>query len=336
MRVAIIINNQAGNAHGQQIEEKTRQALFRCELTFHRPETAQEMQKAILSEAYANVDCLIVCGGDGTLNVAIQPLLQHHSELKQLPPLCIVSVGTANDLAREMKVSTKIHQAIRAVLEGHVKAIDILEVRSEKSVAYMMTNGGLGVPALTAEKANQFRQWIKKSAESNETSAYLKPAFKVGKHLIHRFGSQIYSLLLVESVLNWQERLNWELEIEIPNKGKYHTKAPYILINNQPKVGGSFTPAPLTTNNDGTFNVLMIEPPHIVDQFRRILEFRKGTYEEWTDCPTFETDEITIRSLHENTNLTFFGDGEILHRAVKTIHVRCLHPGLPLITTEEE
>lgn len=333
MKVSVIINARAGRLNGNRevIERKVLQSLFRCDLKFMHPETAEEMQRCLVDEVTAGTDFLIVCGGDGTLNVAIQPLMKLRERGARIPPLCPIPVGTANDLAREMNISSRMDEAARNILEGQVKMIDVIEIASASNIRYMLTNGGFGVPAEAAARANRFRQWVHSTADCPNTKQHWRPLFKFGSKAIQTIGDRIYDAVLLSVITGWDKE-SWNVELEMPGASKITTRAPFIMINNQRILGGRYLSAPLTSNVDGRFNVLLVEGEHLLDQTRSLLQIRAGRIPDATICPSFETERLIVRALERP--LTFFGDGEILHENERELSVRCLHPGLPLVIRE--
>ncbi|MBK7891274.1 MAG: hypothetical protein IPJ84_10630 [Bdellovibrionales bacterium] len=91
MKVAVLINSNAGRAEPEGIKNSIRRALFRADLTFFEPTSREELQTATF-EAAKTSDALIICGGDGTLNVAVQPLLQHRNTVA-IPPILPLPLG---------------------------------------------------------------------------------------------------------------------------------------------------------------------------------------------------------------------------------------------------
>lgn len=77
-----------------------------------------ELRRQILAWA-AGFDCVIVGGGDGTLNGAAPALLETGSALGVLP------LGTANDLARTLSVPTDLVQAADVIADGRRRRIDL-------------------------------------------------------------------------------------------------------------------------------------------------------------------------------------------------------------------
>ena len=68
------------------------------------------------------VDCVILGGGDGTLNAAVRGLMETGL------PLGVLPMGTANDFARSIGVPVDLEAAARVIVEGHEHRIDVGEV----------------------------------------------------------------------------------------------------------------------------------------------------------------------------------------------------------------
>ena len=331
MRVSIVINSKAGSVNEKLIREKIATALFRCDLNFSVPESFSEMGLFLKHEIENQSDNLIVCGGDGTINACLQQLMPLNEKGLVIPPVTLICSGTANDLANELGVSRRIERAARGILEGDTKKIDIVEVVAEKRKVYMVTNGGLGIPAVTAELANRVRQsLIKRVIGAAEKSGWPWLG-EQARMAVRALGSGLYSVLLVEALLEW-EGAEWVVEIS-NQKRKIVTQSSLILVNNQPSIGSSFTPAPYTSNSDGTVNILVVEAESLLDKVDAILKVRHGRVDELKACESFEASEIKIRSLTQR-KMTFFGDGEILFRDVSELELRCLYQVMPLLLTK--
>lgn len=330
MRVDILINGNAGHVNRTEIETRVKRVLFRCDLHFHSPTSIETMREIIERVSEAGSECLMVGGGDGTLNSCLEPIMRRYHSGKRIPPICLVPVGTANDLAFTLKIPRRIEKAARAVLEGKVENVNVLEITSGGKVAHMITNGGLGIPAETAENANHLRSWMKSEAANDTSSANRKRIFKLGEKLISRVGPKIYEILLIRNVALWKTE-NWDVELEIEGRPPFRTRAPFILLNNQPSLAGGFVTAPLTTHSDGVFNIMTVEPTLLGGQLKAIWDIRRGRVPPANICPTYETKSMRLSVSDTSLPLTFFGDGEILHKDVREIEVKCLHPGIPFI-----
>jgi len=328
MKIAVLINGKAGRANASVIREVVDRALFRAEISYFEPTSTEELKSMTLLQAKTS-EALIICGGDGTLNTAVQPLL---AELMKpgsrfvIPPILPLPVGTANDLASELGVSRRLERAARLVFETKPKSIDVIEVKTTSKTVYMLTNGGIGIAAETAHLANEVRERMSDGPEASLLT-------RVGHAAVSLAGSRIYEILLAGQLISghssrWLE--GWSLSIEIDGGIIRETTAPFVMVNNQPGLGGKYVPAPLTSNTDGTFNILLVDSPNILIQARALLKIRAGQIPDERTCPRLETRRAIIRAHDSCRDLTFFGDGEILQTGVREIELTCLKRALPV------
>ena len=82
---------------------------------------AGDLSPCILAHR-GRIDCVIVAGGDGTINAAGPGLLA--SGL----PLGVLPLGTANDFARSVDVPVDLEAAARIIVDGVTDAVDVGEV----------------------------------------------------------------------------------------------------------------------------------------------------------------------------------------------------------------
>jgi diacylglycerol kinase (ATP) len=117
-RALLLVNRQA--RQGEKCLPEARRCLE--QLGFHLIEESTEhpQQLAELIQRYQNqVDLVIVGGGDGTLNAAVDGLINTHL------PLGILPLGTANDLARTLGIPNSIPEACKIIALGEVRRIDL-------------------------------------------------------------------------------------------------------------------------------------------------------------------------------------------------------------------
>jgi diacylglycerol kinase family enzyme len=330
VRVSIVINPKAGSVNPKLIEEKIRQALFRCDLVFAKSKNLEEMGQFLSEEMAQKTDYFLICGGDGTVNTCLQFLMKTQDDFTKIPPIAVVRSGTANDLAHEIGISHRIDQAVRNILEGEVTNIDIIQISSGDKKVFMLTNGGLGIPALTADLANQLRSGLQKVSTCPKTAGLFKLLAKNGYQAVKKIGPGIYSMMVAEALRTWEQK-GWELEFEIPGFKTFITKAPIVLISNQPSIGNKFLPAPFTSNTDGTVNLLLSKSLKISEHLAAFWHLKKGTVNKSDSFKSYELKEFKIRSTNPKRPMTFFGDGEILFKDVAELSIKCLHKGLPVV-----
>ncbi|KAB8332456.1 lipid kinase [Scytonema tolypothrichoides VB-61278] len=111
------------NTHARQGQNRLPEAV-QClkELGFdlidESTEQPQQLYEVIIRHQH-EVDLVIVGGGDGTLNAAVDALVE-----TQLP-LGIIPLGTANDLAKTLKIPNSLPEACKVIAKNQVRRIDL-------------------------------------------------------------------------------------------------------------------------------------------------------------------------------------------------------------------
>ncbi|MDE5068712.1 MAG: lipid kinase [Trichodesmium sp. St16_bin4-tuft] len=111
------------NFHARKAKKNLHLALtylqnFGLEIIYKKVEFPQDFNYFI--QSYKNqVNLIIIGGGDGTLNLAIDALV------KTGLPLGILPLGTANDLARTLGIPISLFEACRVIATGKKRYIDL-------------------------------------------------------------------------------------------------------------------------------------------------------------------------------------------------------------------
>lgn len=333
MRVSVVINPRAGSLKLDLVKRKIQDALFRCDLHFHLCQSFDDLSAFAKEEIEEGTAAFLICGGDGTVNATLQCMLKHKMSDKPLPPICLISSGTANDLAHEIDISKRVDQAARLLFEGKEKQIDLIEVESGNEKKYMLTNGGIGIPALAAFKANELRQFLNRVADSPKAPAWSRALGSLAQKAVKKAGSMIYSMTLLNTIKDWKTG-DWHFDVELPGKQSFSTFAPFLLVNNQPTIGKKYLTAPYTAHNDGQVNLLLIESQNRISQLEKVARVYMGNLRENSVVKSLEVPEFKVKTRNSNKKITFFGDGEILFRNVDEVTVRCLKRNISVMVKE--
>ena len=111
------------NPHARKVQDNLHLALthlqdFGLQIICKETQSPQDFHHFI--QEYKNqVNLIIIGGGDGTLNLAVDSLVETGL------PLGILPLGTANDLARTLGIPVALFEACRAIATGKKRYIDL-------------------------------------------------------------------------------------------------------------------------------------------------------------------------------------------------------------------
>lgn len=142
-RVLLLINPHARRGKQYFAEAVHQLQQFGLSVVEEVPEKPQDLPTLIRRYAHC-VDLAIVGGGDGTLNAAIQGLVE-----TQLP-LGVLPLGTANDLARTLGVPSVLSEACQAIATGKIRYIDLGWVNGK----YFFNVASMGLSVKVTQKLN--------------------------------------------------------------------------------------------------------------------------------------------------------------------------------------
>ena len=84
-------------------------------------------------------DLVVVCGGDGTINEAINGLAGSQT------PLAVIPAGTANVWAKEVRLPRRPLDALRVALHGQARRIDLGRAGAGQESRYFFLMAGIGL-----------------------------------------------------------------------------------------------------------------------------------------------------------------------------------------------
>lgn len=122
---------EADMADGLRTLEAAGMNLLRVE------SSGREETVAAIESHHNETDLVIIAGGDGTISSAAEALHRHKL------PLAVLPLGTANDLARSLGLNGSLGEAFQAVVEGHLRPLDLGIVNGH--YFFNAANIGLGV-----------------------------------------------------------------------------------------------------------------------------------------------------------------------------------------------
>jgi YegS/Rv2252/BmrU family lipid kinase len=220
--------------------------------TFSEPD---EVEADILRRA-GEVDCVIVCGGDGTLCLAAQGLVRTGL------PLGIVPMGTANDLARTLGIPEDLDAAADLILAGRLRRIDLGTVNGRPF--FNVASIGLSADLAATLTAGLKRRWGR--------AGYALAALRVLAR------ARRFAALIVEDGETTRTRT---LQVAVGN-GRFY--------------GGGTVVEEAAAIDDGHLDLYSLELRSVWKLALMVRTFRSGMHGAWTDVKTLRGTEFEIRT----------------------------------------
>lgn len=240
---------------------------------------------------------LLVGGGDGTINMAVQALDGTGKEFGILP------LGTMNLMARDLGISPDLADA----LEQYASAA------KPRSVDAAYLNGRLFLCSATVGAIPQASVWREKNRDTP-------------------FISQLPDLVVkVMEQMDPEQQQKYELTIdgrELPRRGY----ATIVISNNLYDEDGDLLDHGLSKAGlrGGTLGVYTLQPKHFFDKMRLLLLFQAGFWKSDPIVHEYRGHEVTLNS--SSSEILTSLDGEPmtleppLHFSIKPGHICFLAP----------
>lgn len=268
LRTALfIVNRKARN--GRADVDSLRQALTAggIELVDASVDRAEDLS-AVIREHRDRVNLVIIGGGDGTIHHALGGLFE-----TQLP-LGILPLGTANDLARTLKLPTDPLAACDVIVQGHTTAIDLGKV-----------NDRLFCNVASIGLAVQVTQRLKRETKS-------------------RWGVFAYVIAAVQSLMSSRP---FSIEID-GDAGQHGARSIQVTIGNGRSYGGGLTVNEAATAEDGLLHLFSLEIARWWHIIPLIPAMWRGTLDAASNVRTLQGSHFELRTPRRLQSL--IADGE--------------------------
>ncbi len=135
MKAIFIYNPASGRGNFKKNSEKIKKELASTftEMLFFCPKTEKEAEHVYENEV-PNSDALIVIGGDGSLNLAVNKLMK----MEKKPILGYINAGTLGDGGRNFGVGKSLRKSLQIIKKQKTRRIDIGEASFENETRYFL------------------------------------------------------------------------------------------------------------------------------------------------------------------------------------------------------
>jgi len=240
----IIINELAGSGHGKAVWETVKPLLEQRQVRFEYRVSAYAGHTTYLATQYAAAHhhrqpgvtpVLLVIGGDGTLNKALNGLMAAH--LADPVPLAYIPGGSGNDFARGLGMATEPATALAQVLNNmRARPLNVgyYHETLKNEHRYFVNNVGLGFDAQIVDDTNRSRQK-------------------------GRLGRWAY---LSNTLKAFNEQEGFPLAVHLDRQRDSYRHAFLCTVSNHPYFGGGVKILPDADIYDDQLELIVIEEPH--------------------------------------------------------------------------
>lgn len=254
-KALLILNKKARNGTYSQAD-----IIALCEsygITLTVPDDGPDVSLAEIIRCHAHqCDLVMIGGGDGTLNLAAQALMD-----TQLP-LGILPLGTANDLARTLGITPDVKSAVRTIASGKTRKIDLGDVN--KHLFFNVSSIGFSASLARNLTSQMKKKW--------GTVGYALAAIKILKQ------SRPFSATIIHDGVETAVKT---VQISVGN-GRYY--------------GGGMTVEQNAAPDDGRLDVYSLEVSHWWEIVMLFPFIRRGTHGRWRKVRAFSATSLTIHT----------------------------------------
>lgn len=187
---------------------------------------------------------LVVVGGDGTVNEVVNGVAGTGAEIALLP------LGTGEDFGRTHGIPEGFDDAVRTVLEGGTRTIDVGRVECEGSPVRFFANvGSAGMSGSVARRANAMSKMLG--------------------------GRATFFYALTREFLAWQ---NTEVVVQLDDGVRREGRLHDVIVANGNFHGGGMKLAPDAGQDDGLFDVVTIGDVNKLDFLTTAPKLYSGRY----------------------------------------------------------
>jgi YegS/Rv2252/BmrU family lipid kinase len=222
----------------------------------HRDCDRSEDLPRLIGDMRALCDCVVIGGGDGTLNAALPGVLDTGL------PLGIIPLGTANDLARTLAIPENLGEAVKIIAAGHRRRVDIGEVNGIPF--FNVASVGFGVDLTRALTRDAKRRW--------GVFGYIAAGLRV----LHRVRPFHVTVKIGDVV--------------------HRSKTLHLAVGNGRFYGGGMTLSEDAAIDDNRLDIYSLEASGVIAVLKLLPSLRKGTQGRWSEVETLAGQEVVVKT----------------------------------------
>ncbi len=238
------------------------------------PTHATELARQAAEEGY---ELVVAVGGDGTVHEVINGLMQVPPDRR--PRLGVVPMGSGNDFAHSIGMDPRPAYALRQVLSGQPRAIDVGKVQDNLGRTEYWDNAlGIGFDASVTIRSRNY--------------PYLRGFF-------------IYLVAVLQTIILNHEAPRLQVSSD---QETWDQELLMLVLCNGSREGGGFYVAPPARNDDGLGHYVGVRRVSRPMMLRLLPEFMKGSHLRF---PQVQIGTFRSLNLQSDRPLLIHTDGEI-------------------------
>lgn len=245
-----------------------------------------------LREAAVDYSLIVVAGGDGTLNLALNAIMKLGINI----PLGIIPAGTANDFARFINMPKDLVMSAKAIMNGRILETDIGLANDR----YFINVCGIGLFANISQNVDGL--------------------FKA------KLGKLAYYLKSMDKIQNLQS-----INVKISNSKHIYIENIYMFLAlGSAGAGGFDNLAPAADISDGNFDFVAFKACPILELGSLFIKILKHDHLDDPNIIYFRDNFVKIELVQENTKYNYCDiDGEVGPKL--PVVIKNIHKGLQLV-----
>lgn len=242
------------------------------------PEGARELAGRMVAEE--GIDALVVCGGDGLINLALQ------EQAGTSTPLGIIPAGTGNDHAREYGIPTHPRRAADVIARGFCTTTDLGRMRDDAGNEHWFgTIACAGFDSLVSDRTNRIR-WPR--------------------------GQMRYNMAIVAEFLNFHSiPTRLVLDPGTDEERVVEENMTLVAMGNTRSYGGGMVICPDADHHDGILDVTVLERMGRVKAATKFMKIFDGSFVEERGVNTYRARRVRIEMTDRGgQHINGYADGD--------------------------
>ena len=255
-RALFIVNPNSRRGEEHSLEVRRRLTELGLELVADDAAGKQDWSE-LIRRHQSEIDRVVVAGGDGSLNAAVQGMVGTGL------PLAIIPLGTANNLARTLEIPLTIPEACDVAVGGSRRRIDLGRVNER----YFFTTASIGLSVQITE------------ALTDKTK--------------RRWGPLAYGVAAVRALTRSRA---FHADISWPG-GNRHSRTVQIVVGNGRYYGSALPVAADATIDDARLDLYSLEVRHWLEILALAPSLRSGRHGRKDSVEALRATEFEITTV---------------------------------------